>query len=178
LVFAIPFIPLPFLFPTIPDPILFPMITCGYGNRRGGFPSIFIHRLDPQVPLTDSSEDGRLCDGVRVEVVKFYLVVMRQVPHEAARLNSKTSFMERGEAHDVACEWIWHLLIVWRDQAGFDQRLQILVGDGGNGSRAARRKNGGLFRHLNGGRGHEGDKRLFRQKVKTTYEGRGLKRQR
>jgi hypothetical protein len=41
-VFAIPFIPLPFPFPTIPDPIPFPMIKRGYGNGRGGFPSVFV----------------------------------------------------------------------------------------------------------------------------------------
>jgi hypothetical protein len=57
-VFAIPFIPLSFPFPTIPDPIPFPMIKCGYGNRRGVFPSVFIPtaRATIQAAVADSQE--------------------------------------------------------------------------------------------------------------------------
>jgi hypothetical protein len=59
-VFAIPFIPLPFPFPTIPDPIPFPMIKCGYGIRRGVFPSVSV-RFHPY----RGGEVGRPRAGLR-----------------------------------------------------------------------------------------------------------------
>jgi hypothetical protein len=43
---------------------------------------------------------------------------MHQSPLEAVFWNSKTPFMERGEALNVAREWIWHLLVVRRDPLG------------------------------------------------------------
>jgi hypothetical protein len=71
--------------------------------------------LNPQEPLTDGGEDGRLCNGVRVEVVQLHLVVVWQGPHEVAHRNPEASFMERGEANDVARGRIRHLLVVRRD---------------------------------------------------------------
>ena len=38
-----------------------------------------------QVPLTDDDEDGRLRNGVGVEVVKLHAVVMQERPHEPVR---------------------------------------------------------------------------------------------
>jgi hypothetical protein len=58
--------------------------------------------LDPQEPLIDGGEDGCLRDGVGVEVVQLHPIVVRQRPHEAAHRNSETSFMERGDADNVA----------------------------------------------------------------------------
>jgi hypothetical protein len=45
--------------------------------------------LNCQVPLADGGEDGRLSDGVRVEVVQLHPIVVRQSSHEVARRNSK-----------------------------------------------------------------------------------------
>ena len=38
-----------------------------------------------QIPLTDGDEDGRLCNGVRVEVVELHTVVVRERPYELIR---------------------------------------------------------------------------------------------
>ena len=37
---------------------------------------------DAQVPLADGDEDGRLRDGVGVEVVELHAVVVWECPHE------------------------------------------------------------------------------------------------
>jgi hypothetical protein len=58
--------------------------------------------LDPQVPFADGGEDGRLGDGVQVEVVQLQPVVVRERLHEMTRRHSEPSLMERGEAHHVA----------------------------------------------------------------------------
>jgi hypothetical protein len=41
--------------------------------------------LYPYVSFADGCEDGRLSDGVRVEVVELHPIVMRKCPHEVAR---------------------------------------------------------------------------------------------
>jgi hypothetical protein len=58
--------------------------------------------LNPKESLVDSGEDGRLSDGVGVEVVQLHPVVVRQGPHEATHQNPEAPFMERGKANDVA----------------------------------------------------------------------------
>jgi hypothetical protein len=50
--------------------------------------------LDPQEPLVDDGEDGRLSDGVGVEVVELHPVVVHERPHEAAHRHSKAPLME------------------------------------------------------------------------------------
>jgi hypothetical protein len=93
--------------------------------------------LNPQEPLVDGGEDGRLHNGVGVEVVQLHLIVVWQGPHEVAHRNPEAPFMERGEANDVAHGRIRHLLVVRRDplrlrargsgpeQTSINQRLQI-----------------------------------------------------
>jgi hypothetical protein len=43
--------------------------------------------------------------------VQLHPVVVRERPHEAARLYSKPSLMEQGEAHHIACGRSWLLLV-------------------------------------------------------------------
>jgi hypothetical protein len=74
--------------------------------------------LKPQESLADSGEDGRLRDGVGVEVMQLHPIVVRQCPHEVAHRNPEAPFMERGKAKDVARGQIQHLLIVRRDPLG------------------------------------------------------------
>ena len=45
---------------------------------------------DPQVPLANSDEDGRLCDGVGAEVVELHAVVVRERPHKLVRQQAET----------------------------------------------------------------------------------------
>ena len=58
-----------------------------------------------QVPLADGDEDGRLRDGVGVEVVELHIVVMLERPHEQIRRQAKATLVEGHEAHDVAIAW-------------------------------------------------------------------------
>ena len=60
---------------------------------------------DPQIPLVDSDEDGRLRDGIGAEVVKLHTVVVRERPHELVRRQTKASLMENDKAHHVAVTW-------------------------------------------------------------------------
>jgi hypothetical protein len=57
--------------------------------------------VNPQKPLTNRHENGRLRDGVGVEVVKLHPIVVRERPHEAARRHPKPPLMKRGEADHV-----------------------------------------------------------------------------
>jgi hypothetical protein len=47
-------------------------------------PRILVN-VDPQKTLANRREDGRLRDGVRVEVVQLHPVVVQERPHKAAR---------------------------------------------------------------------------------------------
>ena len=38
---------------------------------------------NPHIPLTDDDEDGRLRDGVGVEVMQLHTIVMRERSHES-----------------------------------------------------------------------------------------------
>ena len=58
-----------------------------------------------QVHLADGDEDGRLRNGVGVEVVKLHAVVMRERPHESVRQQAKTTLVDRHEAHDIPLAW-------------------------------------------------------------------------
>jgi hypothetical protein len=57
--------------------------------------------VNPQKPLANRHKNGRLRDGVGVEVVKLHPVVVRERPHEAARRHPKPPLMKRGEADHV-----------------------------------------------------------------------------
>jgi hypothetical protein len=117
--------------------------------------------FNPKESLADGGEDGRLSDGVGVEVVQLHPVVVRQGPHEATRQNPEAPFMERGKANDVPCGQTQHLLIVRRDllglragglvpeQAAVNQHFQIYIANGRHRPRVAGRKDGDLFLHRN-----------------------------
>jgi hypothetical protein len=58
-------------------------------------------RVDPEVPLVDRCEDCRLSDGVRVEVMKFHPIVVRERSHKAACHHPEPTLVEWHEAKDV-----------------------------------------------------------------------------
>jgi hypothetical protein len=105
--------------------------------------------VNPQKPLANHHENGRLRDEVGVEVVKLHPVVRRERPHEVACQHPKPPLMKRGEADHVPRR---------RSQVGLapggqplrlrpagermeqtlgNEGLQILRGDGGEGPRVA-----------------------------------------
>jgi hypothetical protein len=53
-----------------------------------------------------------------------------------------------------------------------NQGLQILISDGGDGPRVARRKDSDLLCHREGGRRRAEGERIFLQKARTTYESK------
>jgi hypothetical protein len=69
-----------------------------HGEEMG--PQILV-RVNPQKTLANRREDGRLRNGVRVEVVQLYPVVVQERPHEAARWHSKPPLMEGDKADHV-----------------------------------------------------------------------------
>ena len=56
---------------------------------------------NPQIPLVDGDEDGRLRDGIGVEVVEHHAIVVPERPHEPVRQNAEATLMKGDEAHDV-----------------------------------------------------------------------------
>jgi hypothetical protein len=50
--------------------------------------------LDPHEPLADGGKEGRLSDGVRVEVVELHLIVVQERPHEVAPRHSEPPLVE------------------------------------------------------------------------------------
>jgi hypothetical protein len=64
-------------------------------------PEVPIHG-DPQEPLADADEGGRLRDRVGGKVVEFYPVVVAQPPHKAARRCGEATLVKLDEANDVA----------------------------------------------------------------------------
>jgi hypothetical protein len=58
-------------------------------------------RVNPQKPLANRRENGRLRNGVGVEVMQLHSVVVRERPHEAARRHPKPPLMEGGETDHV-----------------------------------------------------------------------------
>jgi hypothetical protein len=115
--------------------------------------------VNPQKPLANRCENGRLRDGVGVEVVKLHPVVVRERPHEAARRHPKPPLMKRGEADHIPRR---------RSRVGLasegqplrlrpagerteqtlgNEGLQILRSDGGEGPQVARRNAGRLVSH-------------------------------
>jgi hypothetical protein len=104
---------------------------------------------------------------------------MRKSPHEETHRNSKPPFMEQSEAHHIAHGQSQHLLVARRkplelraggagvEQTDVDQRLQIIIGDDGDGLWVTRGKNADLLGHQDGGGGRGEDEKLFLQKAKT-----------
>jgi hypothetical protein len=115
--------------------------------------------VNPQKPLANRHENGRLHDGVGVEVVKLHPVVVRERPHEAARRHPKPPLMKRGEADHVPRRRSQvdlapggQPLRLWpagerMEQTLGNEDLQILCSDGGEGPRVARRNDGRLVSH-------------------------------
>ena len=95
---------------------------------------------DPQIPLADGDEDGRLRDAVRVEVVELHAIVMRERPHESVRQQDEAMLVKGHEAHDIAVAWPRLWLTQWSDplrpigvgnrteKAIIDERLECLHG--------------------------------------------------
>jgi hypothetical protein len=120
-------------------------------------PQILVN-LDPQKTLTNRREDGRLRNGVGVEVVQLHPVVVQKRPHKAARRHSKPPLMESDEANHVPRRRgrdglaRGHPLRLCPTREGTEQTirdegLQILHDDGGGGPRVARRDNGHPVSH-------------------------------
>jgi hypothetical protein len=115
--------------------------------------------VNPQKPLANCHENGRLRDGVGVEVVKLHPVVVRERPHEAAGRHPKPPLMKRGEADHVprrrsrvglapGGQPLRLRLAGERTEQTLDNEgLQILRSDGGEGPRVARRNDGRLVSH-------------------------------
>jgi hypothetical protein len=57
--------------------------------------------VNPQKPLANRHENGRLRDGVGVEVMQLHPIVVRESPHKATRRHPKPLLMEGGEADHV-----------------------------------------------------------------------------
>jgi hypothetical protein len=57
--------------------------------------------VNPQKPLANRRENGRLRYGVGVEVMQLHPILMWERPHEAARRHPKPPLMERGETDHV-----------------------------------------------------------------------------
>ena len=94
-----------------------------------------------QVPFADGDEDGRLHDGVGVEVVELHAVIMRERPHEQIRRDAKAALLKGDEAYDVAIAGPRLSLTVrsnplwpggvchWAKESAVDKRLKHLLGD-------------------------------------------------
>jgi hypothetical protein len=119
-------------------------------------PQILVN-FDPQKTLTNRREDGRLRNGVWVEVVQLQPVVVQERPHKAARWHSEPLLMESDEANHVPRRRgrdglaRGHPLRLrptgeGTEQTIGDEGLQILRDDGG-GPRVARWDNGHPVSH-------------------------------
>ena len=87
-------------------------LLCARCTRRlGGEPcpeeveSQLLVRGNAQVPLVDGDEDGRLRDGVGVEVVELHAIIVQKRSHEPVCWQTKTMLMKGHEAHNVAIMW-------------------------------------------------------------------------
>jgi hypothetical protein len=115
--------------------------------------------VNPPKPLANRRENGRLHDGVGVEVVKLHPVVVRERPHEAARRHPKPLLMKRGEADHVPRRRSrvglapegqpFRLRPIGErmEQTLGNEGLQILRSDGGEGPRVTRRNDSCLVSH-------------------------------
>jgi hypothetical protein len=58
-------------------------------------------RVNPQKTIANRRKDGRLRNGVGVEVMQLHPVVVQERPHEAARWHSKPPLMEGDETDHI-----------------------------------------------------------------------------
>jgi hypothetical protein len=110
--------------------------------------------VNPQKAFTNRREDGRLCDGVGVEIVQLHPVVMQERPHETACWHSEPSLMEgdetqhiprwRGRGSPARMDHPLRLRVTREgtEQAIGDKGLQVIHRDGGERPRVARRNDG------------------------------------
>jgi hypothetical protein len=114
--------------------------------------------LNPQITLTNRREDGRLRNGVRVEVVQLHPIIVQERPHEAARWYSKPPLMEGDKADHIPRrrsrdDLAWgHPLRLRPIGEGTQQTignkgLQIPHNDSGGRPRVAWQDNGHLVGH-------------------------------
>jgi hypothetical protein len=110
--------------------------------------------VNPQKSLANRREDGRLRDGVGVEIVQLHPIVMQERPHETACSHSEPLLMEGDETQHIPRRRgrggparrdhpLW--LRVTREgteQAIGNKGLKIVHRDGGERPRVARRNDG------------------------------------
>jgi hypothetical protein len=118
----------------------------------------WVHRSQwgsiPKKPSQTAREDGRLRNGVGVEVVQLHPVVIQERPHKTACWHSEPSFMEGDEAQHIprrrgrVCPARRdHPLRLWvtgegTEQTIGDKGLQIVHCDDGKRPWVTRRNNG------------------------------------
>jgi hypothetical protein len=110
--------------------------------------------VNPQKTLANRREDGRLRNGVGVEIVQLHPIVMQERPHETACWHSEPSLMEgdetqhvprwRGQADPAQRDHPLRLRVTGEgtEQTISDKGLQIVHCDGGERPRVARWNNG------------------------------------
>jgi hypothetical protein len=116
-------------------------------------------RVNPQKTLANRREDGRLRNGVGVDVMQLHPVVVQERPHEAARWHSKPPLMEGDETDHIPLRWSWVGLAPGgrplrlrpagerTEQTIGNKVLQILHGNDGERPWVARRNDGHLVSH-------------------------------
>jgi hypothetical protein len=57
--------------------------------------------VNPQKTLANHREDGRLRNGVEVEVVQLHPVIVQERPHETARWHSEPPLVEEDETNHI-----------------------------------------------------------------------------
>jgi hypothetical protein len=118
----------------------------------------WVHRSQwgstPRKPSQNRHKDGRLRNGVGVEVVQLHPVIVQERPHETARWHSEPPLVEGDETNHIPRRRSRddlarrdHPLRLWvtgegTEQAIGDEGLQIIHRDGGDRPRIARRNNG------------------------------------
>jgi hypothetical protein len=123
----------------------------------------WVHRSQwgsiPKKTLANRREDGRLRNGVGVEVVQLHPVVVQERPHETARWHSEPPLVEGDETNHipprrsrVGLARGGHPLRLrvtgeGTEQTIGDEGLQIVHSDGGERSRIAWRNDGHLVGH-------------------------------
>jgi hypothetical protein len=115
--------------------------------------------VNPQKTLTNRRKDGRLRNGVGVEVVQLHPVVVQERPHETAHWHSEPPLVEGDETNHiprrrsrVGLARRGHPLRLRVTREGTEQTignkgLQIVHHDGGERPRVTRRNDGYLVSH-------------------------------
>jgi hypothetical protein len=115
--------------------------------------------VNPQKPLANRCENGRLRYGVGVEVIQLHPVVVQKRPHGTARWHPKPPLMEGDETDHVprrrsrvSLAPEGHPLRLRpigerTEQTIGDKGLQLLHSNGGERPRVARRNDGRLIGH-------------------------------